>query len=221
MLGINFFCYVVLGFLSRAEISARVPDQTAKAFDCVRTAFLILLIFTTFKTNEKYRSVWIKLIHISCYLIFFGSSPPNTSADPFQIFVPVVLIYLCFFHDYKTEKKACIENSDSVRSVFPVAEVNPVLSRRVPETPARQTLEDLSGFITDSEDPDSEWENPSGFITDSEDSDSEKNRCEICMDKKKNIVFQCGHFSCESCSNNMDECHLCRKYIRHRIKCFL
>jgi len=41
--------------------------------------------------------------------------------------------------------------------------------------------------------------------------------CSICLENKINIVFTCGHTSCENCSNKVDICHICRQNINNKI----
>ncbi|KAG4072764.1 hypothetical protein HA402_005241 [Bradysia odoriphaga] len=45
--------------------------------------------------------------------------------------------------------------------------------------------------------------------------------CAICMVNKKNIAFNCGHTSCDSCSGALIYCHICRQYILQKIKLYL
>lgn len=45
-------------------------------------------------------------------------------------------------------------------------------------------------------------------------------QCIICEDRPKEIVFQCGHQCCDSCSRMLDKCHTCRRTISQRIKLF-
>ncbi|RHY28167.1 hypothetical protein DYB32_006178, partial [Aphanomyces invadans] len=42
--------------------------------------------------------------------------------------------------------------------------------------------------------------------------------CTICMAAKKNVVFQCGHETCEDCSKNVVNCPSCRLPIRTRTR---
>jgi len=35
--------------------------------------------------------------------------------------------------------------------------------------------------------------------------------CPICMERKRNMSFQCGHSGCEQCITPLDKCHICRK----------
>ena len=45
--------------------------------------------------------------------------------------------------------------------------------------------------------------------------------CTICMDAKKDCVFNCGHLACMSCAEMIYQCHLCKKRITERRKIFL
>lgn len=50
---------------------------------------------------------------------------------------------------------------------------------------------------------------------------SDDNKCPICFDHPKQIVFQCGHQCCEKCSQRVTaRCHTCRKTIEQRIKLY-
>mmetsp|Transcript_28072 Transcript_28072/g.66292 ORF Transcript_28072/g.66292 Transcript_28072/m.66292 type:complete len:500 (-) Transcript_28072:107-1606(-) len=44
--------------------------------------------------------------------------------------------------------------------------------------------------------------------------------CSICMDRAKDTVFGCGHFTCGECAETLAECPMCRKPITARIKTF-
>ena len=41
--------------------------------------------------------------------------------------------------------------------------------------------------------------------------------CPICLDKIKNMVFLCGHGTCQMCGDQMKECPICRNSIDKRI----
>ncbi|XP_067951560.1 uncharacterized protein [Watersipora subatra] len=45
--------------------------------------------------------------------------------------------------------------------------------------------------------------------------------CEICMDRKRNLVFACGHTACDKCAQSLKICHNCRKPITLRIPLFI
>ncbi|OAF68083.1 hypothetical protein A3Q56_04182, partial [Intoshia linei] len=40
--------------------------------------------------------------------------------------------------------------------------------------------------------------------------------CLICLDNQRDIVFNCGHTVCKSCSIKLEECHICRKKIKSK-----
>ena len=44
--------------------------------------------------------------------------------------------------------------------------------------------------------------------------------CSICMERKKNIVFLCGHGSCAECVETLKCCHMCRKPIERTINMY-
>mmetsp|Transcript_44351 Transcript_44351/g.66853 ORF Transcript_44351/g.66853 Transcript_44351/m.66853 type:complete len:124 (+) Transcript_44351:2-373(+) len=44
--------------------------------------------------------------------------------------------------------------------------------------------------------------------------------CTICLDKPKQIMFQCGHQCCADCSSKLEHCHTCRTAIQSRIRLF-
>ena len=44
-----------------------------------------------------------------------------------------------------------------------------------------------------------------------------KTMCPICLDKIKNMVFLCGHGTCQMCGDQMKECPICRHNIDKRI----
>lgn len=41
--------------------------------------------------------------------------------------------------------------------------------------------------------------------------------CAVCMERKKDLVFKCGHAVCKTCSENLQFCPMCRKAITLRI----
>ncbi|ESO07042.1 hypothetical protein HELRODRAFT_191290 [Helobdella robusta] len=41
--------------------------------------------------------------------------------------------------------------------------------------------------------------------------------CPVCMDRLKNMIFLCGHGTCQMCGDRMLECPICRKTIEKRI----
>ncbi|XP_013397887.1 E3 ubiquitin-protein ligase MIB2 isoform X2 [Lingula anatina] len=44
--------------------------------------------------------------------------------------------------------------------------------------------------------------------------------CSICLDRKKDLVFLCGHSACHICAQPLRNCHMCRKPITKRINLF-
>ena len=49
----------------------------------------------------------------------------------------------------------------------------------------------------------------------------EAQTCSICMERKKETAFQCGHVVCQPCSLALTICHICRQAITKRIKIFV
>jgi len=45
--------------------------------------------------------------------------------------------------------------------------------------------------------------------------------CGICLQNEYTHVFTCGHCTCGPCSKRINECHLCKKTITHKIKIYL
>lgn len=41
--------------------------------------------------------------------------------------------------------------------------------------------------------------------------------CPVCMDRLKNMIFLCGHGTCQLCGDRMQECPICRKPVERRI----
>ncbi|XP_014787114.1 putative ankyrin repeat protein RF_0381 [Octopus bimaculoides] len=41
--------------------------------------------------------------------------------------------------------------------------------------------------------------------------------CTICMERRWNMVFECGHTACKECGERLHKCHLCRKQIERKI----
>lgn len=51
--------------------------------------------------------------------------------------------------------------------------------------------------------------------------DVDQTFCGICMERPKNLAFQCGHMCCVHCSEVLTICHMCRIKIEQKIKLFL
>lgn len=45
----------------------------------------------------------------------------------------------------------------------------------------------------------------------------ESHSCSICMERKRNVVFLCGHGTCHKCADTLKTCHMCRKTITKKI----
>uniref|UniRef100_A0A8C7I3R0 E3 ubiquitin-protein ligase MIB1 n=1 Tax=Oncorhynchus kisutch TaxID=8019 RepID=A0A8C7I3R0_ONCKI len=45
----------------------------------------------------------------------------------------------------------------------------------------------------------------------------EQTMCPVCLDRLKNMIFMCGHGTCQLCGDRMSECPICRKAIERRI----
>ncbi|KAL1420834.1 hypothetical protein MTO96_023689 [Rhipicephalus appendiculatus] len=41
--------------------------------------------------------------------------------------------------------------------------------------------------------------------------------CAICMNRRRNVVFMCGHTACRTCATQIDICHICRRPIERMI----
>lgn len=41
--------------------------------------------------------------------------------------------------------------------------------------------------------------------------------CPVCLDRLKNMIFMCGHGTCQMCGDQMSECPICRKPVEKRI----
>ena len=45
----------------------------------------------------------------------------------------------------------------------------------------------------------------------------EQSLCPVCLDRSKNMIFLCGHGSCQMCGDRLHECPICRKVVEKRI----
>ena len=45
--------------------------------------------------------------------------------------------------------------------------------------------------------------------------------CTICMERKKDTAFMCGHMVCRVCGESLRNCHMCRKIITKKIPIYL
>jgi E3 ubiquitin-protein ligase mind-bomb len=41
--------------------------------------------------------------------------------------------------------------------------------------------------------------------------------CGICMERKRNVAFLCGHGACTQCTLGLSTCHMCRTAIERKI----
>ncbi|XP_046592111.1 E3 ubiquitin-protein ligase MIB2 isoform X2 [Neodiprion lecontei] len=48
----------------------------------------------------------------------------------------------------------------------------------------------------------------------------EANTCSICMERRRNVAFLCGHGACEHCAAPLKTCHMCRKTITKKINLY-
>ncbi|XP_059226620.1 E3 ubiquitin-protein ligase mind-bomb isoform X2 [Stomoxys calcitrans] len=48
----------------------------------------------------------------------------------------------------------------------------------------------------------------------------EQTMCPVCFDRMKNMVFLCGHGTCQNCGDQIDGCPICRKTVEKRILLF-
>ena len=46
------------------------------------------------------------------------------------------------------------------------------------------------------------------------------NTCTICLDRQKNVMFLCGHGTCDICSPSLEMCPICRDPIEKKIPMF-
>lgn len=45
----------------------------------------------------------------------------------------------------------------------------------------------------------------------------ERSICPVCLDRYKNMIFLCGHATCQYCGDRLLECPICRKKVEQRI----
>ncbi|PIK53057.1 putative E3 ubiquitin-protein ligase MIB1 [Apostichopus japonicus] len=45
----------------------------------------------------------------------------------------------------------------------------------------------------------------------------EQTMCPVCLDRIKNMIFLCGHGTCQLCGDRMSECPICRKPVEKRV----
>lgn len=44
--------------------------------------------------------------------------------------------------------------------------------------------------------------------------------CSICLERRRNVVFLCGHGACAVCAHSLQNCHMCRKPITQKINVY-
>ncbi|XP_014786080.1 E3 ubiquitin-protein ligase MIB2 [Octopus bimaculoides] len=48
----------------------------------------------------------------------------------------------------------------------------------------------------------------------------ERVTCPICMDRPRNMAFECGHTVCKECGESLKECHMCSKPIQKKLNLY-
>lgn len=48
----------------------------------------------------------------------------------------------------------------------------------------------------------------------------EAHSCSICMERRRNVAFMCGHGACVTCAQTLKTCHMCRKPITKKINLY-
>lgn len=48
----------------------------------------------------------------------------------------------------------------------------------------------------------------------------ERDCCSICMERRRNVAFLCGHGACSKCAETLKTCHMCRKTIVKKINLY-
>lgn len=48
----------------------------------------------------------------------------------------------------------------------------------------------------------------------------ESHFCGICMERKRDVAFLCGHGACSHCAETLRTCHMCRKTILKKINLY-
>ncbi|XP_011684661.1 PREDICTED: E3 ubiquitin-protein ligase MIB1-like [Wasmannia auropunctata] len=49
----------------------------------------------------------------------------------------------------------------------------------------------------------------------------EANMCNICVERRRNVAFLCGHCACEHCAEQLNTCHICCKTITKKINLYI
>jgi len=44
--------------------------------------------------------------------------------------------------------------------------------------------------------------------------------CSICMERRRNVAFLCGHGACEACATCLTTCHMCRTPIKQKVNLY-
>ncbi|XP_011696263.1 PREDICTED: uncharacterized protein LOC105454970 [Wasmannia auropunctata] len=50
--------------------------------------------------------------------------------------------------------------------------------------------------------------------------DKMQNICNICLERRCNIAFLCGHCACKECAAQLNTCHMCRETIQKKINLY-
>jgi hypothetical protein len=47
-----------------------------------------------------------------------------------------------------------------------------------------------------------------------------ESQCTICMERKRDMAFLCGHTACRQCAQSLNICHMCRAPITQKIQLY-
>ena len=101
-----------------------------------------------------------------------------------------------------TRMKRCIECKMTIeRKVVVQPEIPPELLAKDTEKDEVRSLKTMR--LKDLEAKNRDWE--------------EHYLCSICMERKKNVAFLCGHGACDVCVETLKKCHMCRGSITEKI----
>ncbi|XP_077507617.1 uncharacterized protein LOC144118596 [Amblyomma americanum] len=45
-------------------------------------------------------------------------------------------------------------------------------------------------------------------------------KCAICLSRRRDVAFLCGHAACSTCAAEISSCHICRRTIKRRIRLY-
>lgn len=115
------------------------------------------------------------------------------TSDLYHHIIPTSDLYLCLAHTEGDEVVEPVPVSQPMQtSIKSVPSKDPVTDGDTSKEDVEMRLQEIEESVT----------------------------CNICLDRRRSVVFLCGHNACGECARGLRFCHMCRKPITKRINMF-